>query len=267
MTGARPRRLLLLVTLLSMLSAACVDAATEHRVRANAFLRGGDAKSAVEECDKGLAVNKEDSGLLILKGKALFELDRLDESKTAYDVAIEVGKSKKLEDRALAEAYVGLGMIASRQKNWASARSHFEMLVKINPKDASSQLNVARSCHELGDFDCAVSHAEEAGRLRGNDEAVLYTLGVIYLAASKPKEAEQTFQHICDVLPGASTCPYGVALVAAKQGDKTKALEKLREAVERKVPNPENISKEPGFASLKDDPEFTKITEKAKATQ
>jgi len=48
-----------------------------------------------------------------------------------------------------------------------------------------------------------------------DEEGVLYTLGTVYLAAGKLKEAEMTFQHICDVVPAASSCPYGVALVAA----------------------------------------------------
>ena len=62
-----------------------------------------------------------------------------------------------------------------------------------------------------------IQHGEAAGRIRGDEEGVLYTLGTIYLTAGKLKEAELTFQHICDVVPGASSCPYGVALVASQR--------------------------------------------------
>src|SRR5204863_3517590 len=138
-----------------------------------------------------------------------------------YGDALAAGKSE--ERRALAEAYLGLGMIASRQKDWAAARQQFETLVAINPKDATSHLNVARACLELRDLGCAIEHGEAAGKLRGDEESVLYTLGTIYLTADKNKEAELTFQHICAAVPGASTCPYGLALVAAKQGDRATA--------------------------------------------
>ena len=240
---------------------ACVDQPTEHRVRANAYLRGGDATAALKEADLGLERKPKDVPLLILRGKALFELDRLDEARSAYEQAMEAGKAE--EPRSLAEAHLGLGMVASRQKDWAAARRQFESLVRINDRDASSHLNVARSCLELGDHDCAISHGEKAGHLRGDDEAVLFMLGTIYLTVGKPKEAELTFQHICDVAPTASTCPYGLALTAAKAGDKERALAKLSEAVDRKVPNPDSIARDPGFASIKDDPRFAELVARA----
>jgi hypothetical protein len=112
-------------------------------------------------------------------------------------------------------------------------------------------------------MDCAISHAETAGHLAGNDEATLYTLGTVYLAADKTEDAEKTFQHICDVVPAAASCPYGVAMAAAKAGDKPRALTKLKEAIDRKVPDPARIPSEPYFASIKDDPEFLALVAKA----
>src|SRR5262245_56544065 len=228
----RLRRLAAAAALIAGLcaGAGCIDSAAEHRVRANAFLRGGDAAAALKECDEGLAARKDNVPLLILRGKALFELDRMDEARGAYDAAIAAGKRE--EARSLAEAYLGLAMIGSRQKDWPAARRNFEALVRINDKDATSHLNVARACLELRDMECAVSHAEAAGKLRGDEEPVLFTLGTIYLAAGKPKEAELTFQHICQVVPGAASCPYGEALVAARAGDKQRALERLRVAIQ-----------------------------------
>lgn len=241
-----------------LLLGACVERSQEHMVRANAFLRGGDAAAALKECDDGLAEKKGHVPLLILRGKALFELDRLDESRAAYQAAMD--GSRGADQRSLAEVKLGLAMVATRQHDWTAARAQFESLVKDNPKDGSSHLNAAKACLELKDLDCAVQHAEEAGRLRGNEEPVLYALGTIYLAAGKPKEAELTFQHICEVVPGAASCPYGLALAAARAGDKDRALVQLAEAVKRKLPNPDQVAKDPGFASIKDDPEFQKIT-------
>ena len=240
----------------------CMDQAAEHRTRANAFLRGGDAAAALSECDQGLATKKDNVPLLILRGKALFELDRLYDARVDFDKAVAL--SKDAEPRSLSEAYLGLAMVATRGKDWAAARRQFEMLVKASPKDAVSHLNVARTCVELKDLACAVAEGEEAAHLRGNDEPVLYTLGTIYVAADKLPEAEATFQHICEVIPGAATCPYGLAIVAAKKGDKAAALTQLREAVKRKLPNPEKIALESAFASIKDDPEFLAIAEQAK---
>jgi tetratricopeptide (TPR) repeat protein len=256
---ALARQLVALLALLLFLG-ACVDQAGEHRVRANAFLRGGDAAAALKECDEGLAQKKGDVALLILRGKALFELDRLDDARGAYQAALDASAP----GQSTSDAQLGLAMIASRRRDWAAARKHFEILVGQNPKDGSSHLNAAKACLELKDLDCAVSHAEEAGRLRGNEEPVLFALGSIYLAAGKPHEAELTFQHICEAAPGVASCPYGLALVAARAGDRKRALEQLDEAVRRKLPSPDQIAADPGFASLKDDPEFQRIAGRAK---
>lgn len=253
------RQLLLAAALVSALT-ACVDGATKHRVQANAYLRQGDAATAVKECDEGLALKKDDPSLLILKGKALFELDKMDEAKAAYARAVEAANGDNV-----AEAHLGLGMIASRTGDWKSARAEFETLAKMNPRDedATSHLNVARACLELKDMPCAIEHAEKAGKLRGNEENVLFTLGTVYLAADKLQEAELTFQHICDVVPGAASCPYGEAMVAARKGEKEKALEKLGAAVDKKLPSPDSIATDPNFASIKDDPQFLALVAKA----
>ena len=153
----------------------CVDPSTEHRVRANAYLRGGDAAAALAECDRGLERKPKDLPLLILRGKALFELDRIDDARAAYQLALDLGKDR--DPRDLAEAQLGAAMAASRSKDWAGARKHFEALVAINDRDATSMLNVARACLEQGDLPCAVDHGERAGRLRGNDEVVQPTEG------------------------------------------------------------------------------------------
>ena len=255
------RAFALLALLASLGQTGCLDKSSEHRIRANAFLRGGDAESAVKECELGLALKKDDPALLILKGKALFELEKLDESKRAYDRALEVGDGK--DPRGFVEARVGLAMIASRQGDWKEARAHFEEVVKLDPTSARAHLNLARACVSMKDMECAISHAETAQRTGGDDEATLFTLGTVYLSADKLDYAEKTFEHICEVVPAAATCPYGAAMVTAKKGDKARALAKLKEAIERKVPEPAKIPNEPYFASIKDDPEFVALVASA----
>src|SRR6476659_2486373 len=102
-----PARALFACLLLSAASLGllgCMDKAAEHRTRANAFLRGGDAAAALKECDDGLAAKPDNLPLLILKGKALFELDRMDDAREAYTRALTVGK--KEEQRSLSEAFL-----------------------------------------------------------------------------------------------------------------------------------------------------------------
>ncbi len=241
-------------------SLGCIDKSTEHRVRANAYLRGGDAEKALAEIELGLQHKSDDLSLVILKGKALFELERYDDAKTAYGRALDVGAGSP---RELGEAHLGLAMIAMRQDALPEARERFKKLVELDPKDGDARINLARVCLQIDDLPCAVEHGEEAGRLRGRSEDVLFTLGRIYVAGKQYDEAEKTFNHICEVVPNAASCPYGVALVAAQRGEQDKALAKLREAVERKLPNPDKLAEDPMLAPLRDNPEFKKVVDSA----
>lgn len=255
------RAFLLMALALSLALGGCVDKPTEHRVRANAYLRAGDANKALEEIELGLKLSQEDLSLVILKGKALFELERYDEAKAAYEKALTLGKNEELS-----EAHLGLAILAMRSKTWDQARKHFKALVDLNKKDGDARINLARVCLQMKDMECALEHGVEAGHLRGKSEDVLFTLGRIYVAAKKYDEAEKTFNHICEVVPKAASCPYGVALVAAQKGDQKRALSKLQEAVERKLPNPDKLADDPMLAPLKDNPGFAKLVKKAKGT-
>lgn len=240
---------------------ACVDSSTEHRVRANAFLRGGDAQKALEEVDLGLHKQPADVSLLVMRGKTLFELGRFADAREAYRTAIE--KTGK-DDRSVADAHLGLAMSALRDNDTAGARRAFEALVALDQKDADARLNLARVCLQMKDLACAVDHAEAAARVRGGSEDVLFTLGRIYTAAGKLDEAEKTFAHIADVVPNASSAPYGLALVSAQRGDRDAALRRLDEAVAKKLPNPDKLAEDALLAPIAEDPRFVALVAQAK---
>jgi tetratricopeptide (TPR) repeat protein len=242
----------------------CVERSTEHRIRANALFKMGEYHQALAECDRGLEERGEDASLWVLKGKTAFELGDLGQARAAYTRAIEFGRERR--GVFLGDAYLGLAVIATRERKWAEAREQFLRLLELNPSDGSSHANLARVDLELGKMDEAVQHAEEAARTRGNDEQVLFTLGKVYLAAGRASDAEKTFQHIGEVLPNSASCPYGLALVALEKGDTAGALSKLREAVDRKIPHPEKLAEDPALARLAHHHEFRSLAAAASAS-
>jgi tetratricopeptide (TPR) repeat protein len=250
------KRIQLLVVLVALL-VGCLNNTTEHRVRANAFFRGGNYAEALKECDIGLAGKPDDVGTLILRAKALFELDRLEESKADYTRAVALGEGKG--KTYMGDAYLGLAILASRDKDWKEARAQFERLLSTDPDDVGTRTNLARVCLELGDLPKAEEHAQFAVALRGQDEAALFVLGRVLLAEGKLDDAAGAFSRIAAVKPKAPSGPYGLAMVAARKGDRGEALEKLGDAITLKVPNPREIADDPAFASLKNDPEFVRV--------
>jgi tetratricopeptide (TPR) repeat protein len=243
----------------------CVERSTEHRIRANALFKSGDYREALVECDRGLEAKPEDAGLWVIKGKTAFELGDFPTARAAYEQAVSRGERKRGVN--LADAYLGLAIIATREHKWEDARREFSHLLELNPTDGTSHANLARVNLELGKVPEAVQHAEEAARSRGADEQVLFTLGKVYLAASRPDDAQKTFEHICEVIPSSASCPYGLALVALQKDDTHLALLKLKEAVDRKIPHPDQLADDPALARLKQSPEFSSIVAAASSAR
>jgi tetratricopeptide (TPR) repeat protein len=243
----------------------CVERSMEHRIRANALFKSGDYREALVECDRGLEAKPEDVGLWVIKGKTAFELGDFPTARASYEQAVSRGEGKR--GVFLADAYLGLAIIATREHKWEDARREFTHLLELNPTDGTSHANLARVDLELGKVSEAVEHAEEAARNRGADEQVLFTLGKVYLAASRPDDAQKTFEHICDVVPSSASCPYGLALVALDKNDTRLALVKLKEAVDRKIPHPEQLADDPALARLKQSPEFVSIAAAASSAK
>lgn len=246
-----------LLVVLALLLFGCVNGTTEHRVRANAFFRLGHYDEALQECELGLAGKPDDVGTLILRAKTLFELDRLADAKADYTRAVALGEGKS--KTYMGDAYLGLAILASREKDWKGARVQFDKLLATDPDDVGTRTNLARVCLELGELPKAEQHAKVAVALRGQDEAALFMLGRVLLAEGKLDEAAAAFSQIVASKPAASSGPYGLAMVAARKGDKARVLEKLGEAIANKVPNPGEIADDPAFASMKDDPDFVRV--------
>jgi Flp pilus assembly protein TadD len=253
---ARARTSIVLVFTATLLL-ACVDRATEHRVRANAFFRGGQYTEALKECDLGLAAKPDDVGTRVLRAKALFELDRFAEAKADYARAVTLGEGKS--GTYIGDAYLGLAILASRAKDWPEAESEFDKLLALDPNDVGTHTNLARVCLERGELAKAEEHANAAVLLRDQDEAALFMLGKVLLREGKLDDATSTFARIAASNPKASSAPYGMAMILAQRGDKAGALAKLHEATSLGVPNPQEIADDPAFASLKDDPAFSRI--------
>jgi tetratricopeptide (TPR) repeat protein len=122
------------------------------------------------------------------------------------------------------------------------AQQVYEATLRINPNDGVSLNNVAFLMAETGgNLDEALTRAQRAKQLLPNLFEISDTLGWIYLRKNLAANAIDIFKDLVNKQPNHSTYRYHLGMAYMQQGDKSRALEQLKEALKY---NPQKEEKE-----------------------
>ena len=99
---------------------ACVEPATEHRIRANALFKSGDYKEALGECRRGLESKPSDTAAGAARQDG-FRAGDLREAEKRIAEAMSAGSGRRRV--FLGDAYLGLAVIATRRRATLRGRS------------------------------------------------------------------------------------------------------------------------------------------------
>jgi len=112
------------------------------------------------------------------------------------------------------------------------AKQVYEATLKLDPNNGIVLNNLAfLQAENNGDLDDALTKAVRARQLLPNLFEVSDTLGVIYLKKGLSDNAIDVFRDLVARQPNHSTYRFHLGLALSQKGDKTKALEQLREAL------------------------------------
>jgi len=112
------------------------------------------------------------------------------------------------------------------------AQKVYEAIIRMNANNGTALNNLAYLMVESGlDSDVALSYAQRAKQLLPDLPEVSDTLGWIYLKKGQNEYAVNAFKDLVSRAPGHSTFHYHLAMAYKQQGDKTKAIEQLHEAL------------------------------------
>ncbi|MGO8718593.1 MAG: sulfatase-like hydrolase/transferase [Acidobacteriaceae bacterium] len=133
---------------------ACLDALKHHihagtlysRV-ANLYLREGNLTKAIYYYQQAEQLNPLDVEGQNDLATAYLQSDRLADAERVFRWILAI--------EPYAPAYNGLGIIADKRNDVATARKNFERAIQLDPADAESQLNLGIICTQSHDIPCA----------------------------------------------------------------------------------------------------------------
>jgi tetratricopeptide (TPR) repeat protein len=112
------------------------------------------------------------------------------------------------------------------------AKQVYEASLKIQPDNAVVLNNLAFLLADNGgDLDDALTKAQRAKQMLPSLPEISDTLGWIYLKKSLPDNAIDIFKDLVAKQPNHSTYRYHLAMAYSQKGDKTRAVEQLKEAL------------------------------------
>jgi tetratricopeptide (TPR) repeat protein len=133
-----------------------------------------------------------------------------------------------------------LGVVLNEAARMPEAKQVYEATLKIEPNNALVLNNLAFLLAETGgDLDDALTKATQAKRMLPALHEISDTLGWIYLKKNLPDSAIEIFKDLVSKEPSHSTYRYHLGMAYSQKGDKTNALDQLREALKYNPPKAE----------------------------
>ncbi len=135
-----------------------------------------------------------------------------------------------------------LAVVLDAAQRRPEAKQIYETTLKLEPNNAVALNNLAFLLAETnGDLDDALTKAQRARQLLPGFFEISDTLGWIYLKKNMPDNAIEILKELVSKQPDQSTYRFHLGMAYSQKGDKSKALDQLREALKY---NPSKEEKE-----------------------
>jgi Flp pilus assembly protein TadD len=130
------------------------------------------------------------------------------------------------------EVLSALAVVLDAAQRKPEAKKVYEATLKLEPNNAVALNNLAFLLAETGgDLDDALTKAQRAKQLLPGLLEISDTVGWIYLKKNQPDNAIDILKELVSKAPGQSTYRFHLGMAYAQKGDKSKAIEQLREAL------------------------------------
>lgn len=200
------------------------DSAPLREIAGSLRLRLGDEAGAAADFQKALELDANSARAKAGQASLAARAGDVPRAIALFDEAAKASSDS-------AAAYAAAQLVAA-QGDQAGAKQRLEAVVASDPGNAGARNDLAWMLAQSGqDLDRALALAEAANRIQPSPE-IADTLGFVHLQRGSADKAVELFQQALEQRPTSATIRYHLGLALGKQGDKGRALETLRKALE-----------------------------------
>ena len=164
--------------------------------QAQVLLFRKDYERVIELCNDIIKLNRLSYNTYIIKGHALYNLNRFPEAEETYIKAI---RFKPQEIPFDLEMLVKLGLIYIKQERWYDAKVIFKQIIKNNPEASFAYRYLGYSLTQLGDSTEAEKALMKANILDVENPLIWAYLTIFNLNNGKKYQALECFNELCKV--------------------------------------------------------------------
>ncbi|HSR70664.1 MAG TPA: tetratricopeptide repeat protein [Acidobacteriota bacterium] len=219
-----------LLLALSPLNAAQEDLASSYYHFSRAYLKSldQDFKAALEEAEKAVELNPQDSGLRLQFAKLLFEMFRAQRDQEMFEKATEQAEKAIELDGNNAEAHLLLGQIYYRLQRLEEAVAALEKSIEADNDNYLAHYYAANIYMTRGDHDQAIEAFRNVLRLRPTAVQVYQLLASLLRELDRVAEAIDTLEDGLRVSPDEYQLLEMLAGLYRDRGEYEKAIDTYR---------------------------------------
>ncbi len=189
---------------------------------------------AIDTLIKEVEADPGNAGARVLLGQALAAAGRVDEAVEQLNAALSIDENQ-------VAALEGLGIIAMRRGEWATAEGYWRRILELTGAGqyASQDLRVERANYYLGltlierhDYEDAVLYLKEALRIKRSSSDTHYALAMAYKALGSESNQRKELETALRYDPKIPEANYELGLLLAAEGDRAGAAELFRRSVD-----------------------------------